>query len=67
MYELIIAFDLGNEGYGVSESPIFNFFFPGEHAPGFPTDIIHAFRADSQLVSPVAWCLMFSYKETKYL
>ena len=33
-YELI-AFDPGNEGYGVSESPLF-IFFPGEHAPGPP-------------------------------
>ena len=40
-YELI-AFDSGDAGYGVSESPIFKFFFPGEHAPG-PSYIISAF------------------------
>ena len=32
----IIAFDSGNAGYVVSESPIFNFFFPGEYAPEPP-------------------------------
>ena len=47
-YELI-AFHLGNAGYGVSEGPIFK-FVSGGTCPRTP-HIIRAFRADSQLVS----------------
>ena len=55
----LIAFDPGNVGYGVYESPIFKSFFPGEHAPG-PPYMIRAFGADNPLVSPITLCLMFS-------
>ena len=55
-YELI-AFDPGNAGYRVSESPIFN------NPPPLPY-IIRAFGADSPLVSPVTLCLMFSFRKT---
>ena len=53
-------FDPGNAGYDVFESPIFQ-IFPGEHAPG-PPYIIRGVGADSLFVSPVTWCLTFSYK-----
>ena len=52
MYELIV-FDPVKAGYGVSESPIFNYFFSGQHAFG-PSYKIRAFGADSQLVSSVS-------------
>ena len=48
-YELI-AFDPGNAGYGVSESPIFKKIFR-------PPYIIRTFGADSPLVSPVTLLL----------
>ena len=40
----------------------FSKLFPGEHAPG-PPYIIRVIGVDSPLVSPVTWCLMFSYKK----
>ena len=64
MYELI-AFDSGNDGYGLSESPIFN-FFKGEHAPG-PPCIMRAFGADSPLVSPVRLVLNVQEQKNPYL
>ena len=39
----------------------FSKLFPGEHAPGTPY-IIRVIGADGLLVSPVTWCLMFSYE-----
>ena len=45
----------------------FAIFFPGQHAPE-PPCIIRAFRADSQLVSPVSWCLInVQVQKTPYL
>ena len=41
----------------------FSNFSPGQHAPRSPY-IIRAFRTDSPLVSPITWCLMFSYNES---
>ena len=44
----------------------FSKIFPGEPALGPPPPpyiIILVIRADSLLVSPVIWCLMFSYKK----
>ena len=66
-YEFIVSEPV-NAGYGVSESPIFNFFFPGQDAPE-PPYIIRAFRADSQLVSPVSWCYLINVQvqKTPYL
>ena len=62
-----IAFDPGNAGYVVSESPIFIFFsFPGEHAPK-PPNIIRAFGADSRLVSPVTLVFNVQLQKTPYL
>ena len=58
-----IAFDPGNAGYGVYESPIFKNFFRGNMPPD-PPYIIRAFGTDSPLVSPITLCLMFSYKKT---
>ena len=52
--------------YVVSQSPIFNFFFPGKHAPE-PPYIIRAFGADSTLVSPVTLVLNVQLQKTKYL
>ena len=40
----------------------FSKIFPGEHAPG-PPYIIRGIGADSLFVSPVTWCLTFSYKK----
>ena len=57
----LIAFDPGNVGYGVYESPIFKNFCRGTW-PGTPY-IIRAFGVDSPLVSPITLCLMFSYKK----
>ena len=37
----------------------FSKIFPGEHSPG-PPYIIRVIGADSPLVSPVTWCLIFS-------
>ena len=51
----MIAFDPGNAGFVVFESPVF-IFFPGEHAPE-PPYIIRTFGADSTLVSPVTLVL----------
>ena len=65
MYELI-AFDPQNAGYVVSESPIFNFFLPGEHAPQ-PPYIIRTFVADSTLVSPMTLVLNVQLQKTPYL
>ena len=59
MYELT-AFDQGNAGYGVYESPIFKNFFRGKMPPD-PPYIIRAFGTDNPLVSPITLCLMFSY------
>ena len=39
----------------------FSKIFPGEHAPG-PPYIIRRIGTDSLFVSPVTWCLTFSYK-----
>ena len=56
-YELI-AFDPGIEGYGVSASPNFSFFFRGNMPPDPPIIIIRAsLEADSPLVSPVTLVL----------
>ena len=49
------AFDPGNTGYGVSESPIFK-HFSGGVCPRTPY-IIRAFGAASSLVSPVTLVL----------
>ena len=51
-------------GYGVSEGPIFK-NFSGGACPGPPL-YIHAFGADSPLVSTVIWCLM-QLQTTPYL
>ena len=39
----------------------FSKIFPGKHAPG-PPYIIRGIGADSLFVSPVTWCLTFSYQ-----
>ena len=39
----------------------FSKIFPGEYAPG-PPYTISGSGADSLFVSPVTWCLTFSYK-----
>ena len=62
-YKLIV-FDPENAGYGVSESPIFQ-NFPGGACPRTPY-IIRGIGADSLFVSPVTWCLTFSYKNNLY-
>ena len=44
----------------------FSKIFPWEHATG-PPYIILVIGVDSPLVSPVTWCLMFSYKNKIYI
>ena len=60
----LVAFDPGNAGYGVSESPVFQ-NFSRKACPRTPY-IIRLIGAHTPLVSPVTWCLMFSYPRKLY-
>ena len=61
----LVAFDPGNAGYGVSESQILQTF---SRVACPPTPLYKSIGADSPLVSPVTWRLMFSSKKrTPYL